>query len=333
MSGRISIHQDHHICGEFSTAITQNDIYRFGLHLGVQVTDSPKRQIIVATDNSTLNRVHAEFAIGGLTGADCEVIFLGCVPYSMLTYACRSMNVPNALMMTAGECGENNVGFRVILNNKPVPSFILKNMLEESHKNNFGNIAGDGRKINIDLQQGYMRWLMHGARPTKGELSVLWDVRNGATSEIVTSVASLLPGRQVVINQVQNSMGNGNFQNFDADLGDLVVSGGFDLGIAFNADGTALSMTDELGSPIHEWHRLAVLSKRSKRQPVAGNGLLASRRKARSDIIKHAIKIIRVLTESDDSVSGHIRGLDTGTVSLGKGSVPLSTQGITTNYA
>jgi len=326
MSGQILIHQDHHICGAFNSAISQSDIYRFGLHVGVQVSNGPSQQIIVATDNTHLNREHVELAIGGLIGADCDVVFLGCAPYSMVTHAIRRLNIPNALMMTPGEGSENDIGFRLMLNKQPTPSFILKNMLEESRNESFGGIKGEGRRTQVDLNQGYLRWLMHGARPSKGNLSVLWDVGHGATTDIITSIASLLPGRHVVINQASdNNEANDNDQDphptFGENLKGNVTAGGFDLGIAFNSDGTRLIMTDELGNRIYEAQRLDLLAKRSKRQPVAGNGLLASRRKARTDILKHTIKVIRVLTENGKPISTYVRGLPSNDMHLGKGSV------------
>ncbi len=325
MSGTITIHQDHHICGTFNDAISQNDIYRFALHIGTEISGGRSRQIIIATDNSPLSRKYVGLIIGGLTGAGCQVTSIGVAPYSMLTYATRSLNIANALMITPGEGGEDAIGFRLVLDNKPVPSFALKTMLENCRTESFRAADGNGRCTEIDLFNGYMRWLLHGTRPRKGQLSVVWDVNHGAASEIISSLASTLPGRHVVVNQANGTTARKlNKSGEHISLSNLVISGGFDLGISMNADGTLLQMCDEVGRHIHEQHQLGILSKRNKRQPVAGNGLLASRRKARSDLLKHTLKVIRVLTESNDKVSTHIANLDMDTLTLGKGSVPVA---------
>ncbi len=327
MPNSITIHQDHHICGTLNEAISQNDIYRFALHVGTQVSNSRQPQIIIATDNSPNSRKYAGLVIGGLTGAGCQVSSIGIAPHSMLTHAMRTLNIPNALLISPGEGGDDAIGFRVFLNTTPVPSFALKTMLENSRTENFSAADGNGRCTEVNLFNSYMRWLMHGTRPNKGQLSVLWDVSYGAATDIISCIASTLPGQHSVANKSNDdktSAPHGATAAAHKSLADLVISGGFDLGIRINAAGTLIQMCDEQGHDIHEHHQLAILSKRNKRQPVAGNGLLASRRKARSDLLKQTLKIIRAFTESDDKVSTYIDRLNTGTPEFGKGSVPAS---------
>lgn len=325
MRGKIAILQDHHICGRFDDAFGTRDIYRFGLHLGVEIAKSGIRKIVVASDKRPLNRTHVHLAIGGLQGADCDVVFLGCAPYPMLVHACRALDIPNALMVTSGEAEEDTIGFRVVLGGEPLPSFELKERFEASRTDRFDGISGNGRLTETNLTPGYLRWLLHGARPAHGDLAVLWDAGNGATSDIVTSLATLLPGRHVVINHGTSLAIGRDAQSAAHELGQSVVAGGFDIGIGFSGDGTGVLMVDNLGEPIREWHRLHILATRRGRQPIAGNGLLASRRKARGDSIKHALKVIRAISESGKSASCLRKELGDGEVILGKGSVsPLA---------
>ncbi|MBN2751763.1 MAG: hypothetical protein JXQ84_03555 [Rhodospirillaceae bacterium] len=329
MSGKIAISQSHHIHGTFGETFSSRDIYRFGLSIGVTIAKGPHRKIVVASDRRILNRTHVHLIIGGLQGADCDVIFLGCAPYPMLAYACRTLNTPHALMVTSAETDENTIGFRLTLDQHPVASFELKAAFEASCNAQFDAIAGNGRLTEIDIEPGYLRWLMHGTRPATDSFSVLWDAGNGATSDIVTSLAAMLPGRHVVINQgIEPTLTARNIEMAIRDLGDTVTNGGFDLGIGFSGDGVGLIMVDNLGEPIREGHRLHILSSRRGRQPIAGNGLLASRRKARSDIIKHALKIMQAITESGRSASALRMEADTRPMPLGKGSVhPMQPNG------
>ncbi len=321
-SGAISIRQDHHICGAFDAAFASRDIYRFGLYIGMRAGKSGVRKIVVASDRREINRTHVHLAIGGLQGADCDVVFLGCVPYSMLNYACRALEIPHALMMTSAEAEDGTIGFRLILGQAPIPSFELKEMFEESRTADFEGAGGNGRLTEVDLRHGYLRWLMHGARPAGKPLSVYWDAGNGAASDIVTSLATMLPGRHVVVNQGnQPPLAARDVEASLVEMGEAVIAGGFDLGIAFSGDGTGLVMVDDHGQPIREWHRLRILSTRRGRQPIAGNGLLASRRKARSDIIKHALKVIQAISENGRAASALRLEADERPVVLGKGSV------------
>lgn len=322
MRGKIAIQYDHHICGRFDEAFGTRDIYRFGLHLGVEIANSPVRKIVVACDRRPLNRTHVHLAIGGLQGADCDVMFLGPTPYPMLMHACRHLEIPHALMVTSAEAEDGTIGFRVMLNGEPLPSFELKERFEASRTDRFDAISGNGRLQEINLSHPYLRWLLHGARPANDSLSVLWDAGNGATADIVTTLAAVLPGRHVVINQGGAPQLVGRQKDTALrDLGESVVQGGFDLGVAFSGDGTGVVMVDNLGQPVREWHRLHILSKRRSRQPIAGNGLLASRRKARSDVIKHVLKVIRAITESGKSAATLREQVDEHPVTLGKGSV------------
>jgi phosphomannomutase len=321
-SGAISIRQDHHICGTFDANFAPRDIYRFGLYVGTLTGQSGARKIVVASDRRQLNRTHVHLAIGGLQGADCDVVFLGCAPYSMLNYACRVLEIPHALMMTSAEAEDGTIGFRLALGQSPVPSFELKEMFDASRSADFDGAGGNGRLTEVDLRHGYLRWLMHGTRPNGKPLSVLWDACNGAAADIVTSLATILPGRQVVINQGNlPPLAARDVESVLREMGEAVIAGGFDLGIAFSGDGTGLAMVDDHGQPVREWHRLRILSTRRGRQPIAGNGLLASRRKARSDIIKHALKVIRAISESGQSASALRLAAEESPLILGKGSV------------
>ncbi len=322
MRGKIAIRQDHHICGRFDEAFGTRDIYRFGLHLGVGIANSATPKIVVASDRRPLNRTHVHLVIGGLQGADCDVVFLGCAPYPMLVHACRALDIPNALMVTSAEAEDGTIGFRLVLDNNPMPSFELKERFEASRTDRFDGISGNGRLTETNLSHGYLRWLLHGARPAHGDLAVLWDAGNGATSDIVTSLATALPGRQVVINQGGDApLIARDAETAVRELGESVVAGGFDIGIAFSGDGIGVLIVDNFGEPIREWHRLHILSTRRGRQPIAGNGLLASRRKARSDSIKHALKVIRAISESGKSAAALRAELDEEDVVLGKGSI------------
>lgn len=330
MRGKIAIHQDHHICGRFDDAFGTRDIYRFGLHLGVEVARSRTPKIVVASDRRPLNRTHVHLAIGGLQGADCDVMYLGCAPYPMLIHAGRALDVPHALMVTSAEAEDGTIGFRAVLDGEPLPSFELKERFEASRTDRFDAISGNGRLFEVNLAHTYLRWLLHGARPA-GELAVLWDAGNGSTADVVTTLATLLPGRHVVINQGGEAPLIGRTKESAlADLGTAVVQGGFDVGVAFSGDGTGLLMVDNLGAPIREWHRLHILSARRGRQPIAGNGLLASRRKARSDAIKHALKVLRAISESGSSAASLREQTEDLPVVLGKGSISPGwlTQGV-----
>ncbi|WP_337996246.1 hypothetical protein [Oleispirillum naphthae] len=322
MSGKIAIRQDHHIYGLFGEDFSARDIYRFGLSIGLSIAPGSERRIAVASDRRSLNRIHVQLAIGGLQGADCDVVFLGCAPYPMLTYACRSLGIPHALMMTSAEAEDGTVGFRLVLDQRPLASFELKEAFEASRVAGFEAAAGTGRLNEVDLEHGYLRWLMHGSRPAGEGPAVLWDAGNGAAADIVTSLAAMLPGRHVVINQGGDpTLAARDTETVLRDLGAAVTGGGFDLGVAFSGDGAGMLMVDELGEAIREWHRLHILSTRRGRQPIAGNGLLASRRKVRTDIIKHALKIIQVLSEGRQSASHLRREIDDQPIVLGKGSV------------
>lgn len=322
MRGKIAIQQDHHICGRFDEAFGTRDIYRFGLHLGVEIARSRTPKIVVASDRRPLNRTHVHLAVGGLQGADCDVMFLGSAPYPMLMHACRALDVPHALMVTSAEAPDGTIGFRAVLDGEPLPSFELKERFEASRTDRFDAISGNGRLFEINLMHTYLRWLLHGARPANDALAVLWDPGHGATADIVTTLATLLPGRHVVINQGGEPPLIGRAKDTTLrELGDSVVQGGFDVGIAFSGDGTGVVMVDNLGAPIREWHRLHILSTRRGRQPIAGNGLLASRRKARSDAIKHALKVLRAISESGTSPATLRQEVDGQPVVLGKGSI------------
>ena len=92
----------------------------------------------------------------------------------------KHLEIPHALMVTSAEAEDGTIGFRVMLNGEPLPSFELKERFEASRTDRFDAISGNGRLQEINLSHPYLRWLLHGARPANDSLSVLWDAGNGA---------------------------------------------------------------------------------------------------------------------------------------------------------
>jgi len=319
MTVPIRILQDHHISGDFGDAFSTADIYRFGLYLGRRLKALGTPRIVVATDARESDRTHVHPLIGGLQGGDCDVTALGTAPYPMLAYAIRSLDSPHAAMMTAGDDDSPDaIGFRVVIDRVPMASYALKDLFSQSHEAAFNDASGTGRLQETDLSAGYLRWLLHGSR-IHGNISVLWDPGNGSASEIVRSLAGLLTGRHVVINGGDGPVLARDESATGLALGNAVVAGGFDLGVALSGDGSRLVMTDNLGRPLSERHRLFILSTRRERQPVAGNGLLAQRRKAKTDAIKQALKVIQVVAGLPMNASD-LRDRTQGAEDLGKGS-------------
>jgi len=321
MNQPIRIIQDHHICGEFGETFSARDIYRFGLYLAGRIKSLGAPQVIVATDGRPLNRMHVEPLIGGLQGGDCDVTSLGVAPYPMLAYAAKTVEIPHAVMMTSGEAEDGTIGFRVVLNHEPVASFVLKDAFEESRDAAFLDAGGNGRLRDVDLKPGYLRWLLHGAR-FENAIKVLWNPNAGATAEMVANLAGFLPGRHVVIaGGDAPHVATRDEEGVALALGGAVAEGGFDLGVDFDGDGGRAVMVDNLGRPLREEHRLFILSIRRERQPVAGNGLLATRRKAKSDAIKHVLKVIQAVAGLPFTAA-ELRDRASGTaLTLGKGSV------------
>jgi len=182
----------------------------------------------------------------GLAAGGLSVERIGLGPTPMLAFAVRALGLDGAVMVTASHNPPAENGFKILLGDQRVHGEALRALVAAPRRPQPG---GQARAVGVihDYAEDLAR---EGAQ--MAPLSVVWDCGNGATGPVVERLAPRLPGRHRLL----NSRVDGRFPAHHPDpavaanlsqLADAVVSGGCDLGVAFDGDGDRLGVVDAEG--------------------------------------------------------------------------------------
>ena len=170
----------------------------------------------------------------------------------MLYYSCQLNNAEMGIMITGSHNPPDHNGFKIIKDNLPFFGDDIFKLLKEAKNYNFECLRGSD--IFFNVKGKYIDELISSLNQKKS-LNIVWDAGNGASGEIMRTIAEKIDGEKSIL----FSDIDGSFPNHHPDpsevknLKDVINSvqeKKCDFGIAFDGDGDRIGVVDNLGRPV-----------------------------------------------------------------------------------
>src|SRR5437016_1424429 len=195
-----SILREYDIRGVVGKTLFAADAQALGGAFATTVAQAGGKKVAVGYDGRLTSPELEAALVDGLAEGGVDVVRTGRGPTPMLYYAAATLGVDGGIMVTGSHNPPDYNGFKLVLGGKP---FYGAEILE------LGEIAlglgdphqGRGQVAEHPIRDEYIVRLARdydGTRP----LTVAWDAGNGATGEIVSELATRLPGTHVLLNEV-----------------------------------------------------------------------------------------------------------------------------------
>lgn len=216
-----------------------------------------KKPVITIGKDTRISSDMLEAAlIAGLCSAGADVMILGVVPTPAVAYITTESGADAGIVISASHNPYEHNGIK-IFNSKgfklsdelelEIESLVLseKPLPHKTH-GEIGRVITDSSK----WIEGYIEHLTNAAGGEIKKLKVLIDCANGAASATARQLFSRFPIDFEIIKDHPNGINiNDNCGSTHTDtLCKTVVSGGYDIGVAFDGDADRCIIADELGN-------------------------------------------------------------------------------------
>jgi phosphomannomutase len=245
-----SILRAYDIRGVVGETFSAADTFAVGRAFGTILREQGGKAVAVGRDGRLTSPELEAALVDGLAKTGLKIHRIGIGPSPMLYFADRMLETDGALMVTGSHNPSHYNGVKMVLKHKPFFGEMIQRL---------GTIAAGGgwddapgaEVIDRPVMDEYIARL---GRDWKGHraLKVAWDPGNGAAGEATQRLVKELPGRHFLINEAID----GTFPAHHPDptvegnlaqLKELVLREGCDLGIAFDGDGDRIGVVDGLG--------------------------------------------------------------------------------------
>ena len=238
------------IRGIVGKTITTDTAYAIGRSLGTLIQRDGGKQAAVGWDGRHSSPEMAQAVSEGLADAGINVKKIGLGPTPMLYYAVFEHDLGGGIMITGSHNPPDYNGFKMMLGKTAIYGETI---------NQFANLSnghwesGQAEIEDIDLKTAYCQRILQGYQADKNkDLTIAWDVGNGAVGAVLKDVLVGLPGtHHVLFGDV-----DGNFPNHHpdpavehnlSDLRHIVDEKKCDFGVAFDGDGDRIGIIDRTG--------------------------------------------------------------------------------------
>jgi phosphomannomutase len=220
--------------------------YALGLSYAKAAHAAGLSRIGVGRDGRLSSASLEQALVWGLMDGGLRVERVGLGPTPMLAFAVRELGLDGAVMVTASHNPPAENGFKIIIGDNRVHGERLRALVETVGER---RRCGSARRASVI--DSYVDELAQAARAMI-PLKIAWDCGNGAAGPVVERLAERLPGEHHLI----NTDVDGRFPAHHpdpavaanlAELSELVIAQGCDLGVAFDGDGDRLGVVDAQG--------------------------------------------------------------------------------------
>ena len=245
-----TILREYDIRGIVGKTLSAADARAIGRAYAILLLEAGGSRAAVGYDGRLTSPELEAALVDGLASEGAAVLRIGRGPTPMLYFAAATLAVDGGIMVTGSHNPPDYNGFKLVLQGKPFYGGAIRRLGETA----FGlgpPGAARGRIASQAVSDAYVARLAadyHGVR----QLTVAWDIGNGATGEVVQQLAARLPGRHILLNE----MIDGTFPAHHPDptlpenlvqLQETVARRRCDLGIAFDGDGDRIGVVDAGG--------------------------------------------------------------------------------------
>ncbi|GHU15994.1 phosphomannomutase [Alphaproteobacteria bacterium] len=261
---RKEILREYDIRGIVNQNLFPEDATNIGRAFGAYLIRKDLKRVCVGHDcRNTSNNLFNKLT-RGLVGSGVEVISLGICHTPMVYYAVHKMSFDAGIMVTGSHNPPEYNGFKFMLGLDPFYGQDLKFMAEMIDNKDF--IDGNGREVVMNnIFSSYVKNIICDFK-FSDDLKIAWDIGNGATSNAIKAITSLIPGKHHLLFEEMD----GNFPNRSPDpatpksveyLSKFVSYNNFDIGFAFDSDGDRLCVVNSAGKMLYSDQVMSVLAK------------------------------------------------------------------------
>ncbi|HHX64294.1 MAG TPA: hypothetical protein GX702_05335 [Chloroflexi bacterium] len=248
-----AIFREYDIRGIVGSELTTTAVESMGRAFGTYMQRrTGRRQIVVGHDVRPSSEPFSEAAIRGLIASGCEVIDIGQVPTPLTSFAVNHFWVDGAIQVTASHNPAEFNGLKLQVGMEAMAGEELQNVERLIASGAFA--SGRGSRLVRDVTYPYLNCILHKvhlSRPFK----VAIDAGNGVSGPLAVRLMREL-GCEVIPIYCEP---DGSFPNHPpdpneaenlAELAELVVREGCDVGIGFDGDGDRIGIVDEKGQVV-----------------------------------------------------------------------------------
>jgi len=243
------IFREYDIRGNVAEDFPEHIVIKLGKAFGTFVNRAGGREVAVSGDiRLTTPELINQFKIGILsTGVD--VINLGILPTPVNYFSMFHLGVSSAVQITGSHNPPEFNGFKLSMNKKPVFGSDIKNLYEMINKMDFDEGEGtEARYKIIEIYNDMIRSKINIEKPMR----VVMDCGNAAAA---INAPELFKSLGIELKELYCEP-DGTFPNHHPDptveknlidLIDLMKSGNYDVGLAFDGDADRVGVVDEKG--------------------------------------------------------------------------------------
>ena len=245
--------------------------------------------ILIGRDTRISGTLIESAMVAGFLSYGANVKILGVIPTPAVAYLTKKLNADASVVISASHNTFEFNGIKFFSNKgMKIPDSIEEEIEEIMDLGNLNEFTAVNEKIGVsdiseELISEYEEFIVNiFEKDIKEKISsdfkVLVDTANGATYKIAERTFNRLGISFDVINNTPNGINiNDNCGSTHLDmLKEIVVNGGYDLGIAYDGDGDRCLAVDEKGNEINGDIMLAIISKYLKDENNLKNDTIVS---------------------------------------------------------
>ncbi|MFN8122431.1 MAG: phosphoglucosamine mutase [Thermoleophilia bacterium] len=226
----------------------------------------PHAAVAIGRDTRRSGQMLEAALAAGLSSAGADVLLLGVLPTPAIAEAVPRLGAAAGAVISASHNPFPDNGIKLIGPDGFKLADDAESRVEAAiHTPPDGRPEGGGLGIAHavdDAVEAYVTSLIERHAPDLSSLSIVADCANGATSETAPEVLRRLGARLTVIHAEPDgvNINEGCGSTHLGSLQEAVVSGGHDLGLAFDGDGDRVLAVDRTGAVVDGDQILAILA-------------------------------------------------------------------------
>lgn len=257
------IFREYDIRGIIGSTLFEENGYEIGRAFGTILSRKNLRIVCVGYDCRVSSAALSRSLLEGLMDSGLEVISLGLCHTPLVYYTVNKLSLDGGVMITGSHNPPEYNGCKFVIGCDPFYGSSIKELEQIIATKDYTD--GLGREIvmnNIFLT--YVHEIISDFK-FSNDIKVAWDIGNGATSNAIKAVTTLIPGKHHVLFESID----GTFPNRPPDpivakniqyLSKFITYNGFDVGFAFDSDGDRLCVVNNQGKVLYSDQVLGVLA-------------------------------------------------------------------------
>lgn len=250
----MGIHPDifraYDIRGIVDASLDTETVYLIGRAFAAEARGQGQDRVAVGGDGRHSTPRLRDALTRGLTEGGCDVTDVGCVPTPLLYYATHVLGTGTGVMITGSHNPAEYNGLKMMIGGRTLAEGAIQALRERVECRDFS--SGDGARDTQDLVTHYIDRVA-GDMPLRRPLKVAIDCGNGVAGIVVPRLYERM-GCEVVGLYTEV---DGDFPHHHpdpaepanlADLVDLVLASGADIGLAFDGDADRLGVVTDAGT-------------------------------------------------------------------------------------